>query len=93
MGPDDHASGITCSPTAVDQPGAKQQTPAWPLFLSPRQREVLAAAAQGQTGRETATRLGISRATVRGHLVSARARLHARSTCHAVALAIKGGLI
>jgi len=61
--------------------------------LSKRQRDVLAAAAEGKTGRETALLLGISRATVRGHLISARARLNAASTCQAVAIAIRAKLI
>jgi DNA-binding CsgD family transcriptional regulator len=57
-------------------------------LLSPRQTEVLCFAAAGCTERETALRLGIASATVRGHLARARERLGARSTCQAVALAV-----
>jgi DNA-binding CsgD family transcriptional regulator len=49
--------------------------------LSPRQTEVLCFAAAGCTERETALRLGIATATVRGHLARARERPGARSTC------------
>ena len=42
-----------------------------PLF-SPRQTDVLTLAAAGCTERETALRLGIASATVRGHLARAR---------------------
>ena len=56
--------------------------------LPPRQIEVLCFAAAGCTERETALRLGIATATVRGHLARARERLGARSTCQAVALAV-----
>jgi LuxR family transcriptional regulator, regulator of acetate metabolism len=63
-----------------------------PLFLSPerglspRQADVLLCAAVGCTERETALRLGIATATVRGHLARARERPGARSTCQAVAV-------
>ena len=61
--------------------------------LSSRQTEVLCFAAAGCTERETALRLGIASATVRGTLARARERLGARSTCQAVALAVTWGLI
>jgi DNA-binding CsgD family transcriptional regulator len=72
--------------------------------LSPRQTEVLCFAAAGGTERETALRLGIASATVRGHLARARERLGARSTCpqatssglgtcQAVVLAVTWGLV
>ena len=57
-------------------------------LLSTCQMEVLCFAAAGCTERETALRLGIASATVRGHLARARERLGARSTCQAVALAV-----
>ncbi len=61
--------------------------------LSRRQRDVLAAAAEGKTGRETALMLDISRTTVREYLTEARKRLNACSTCQAVAIAIRMQLI
>ena len=69
------------------------QPPGVAEALSPRQTEVLCFAAAGCTERETALRLGIASATVRGHLARARERLGARSTCQAVALAVASGLI
>jgi DNA-binding CsgD family transcriptional regulator len=62
-------------------------------LLSPRQTEVLCFAAAGCTERETALRLGIATATVRGHLARARERLEVRSTCQAVAVAVALGMI
>ena len=50
-------------------------------LLSPRQTEVLCFAAAGCTERETAMRLGIASATVRGYLARVSERLGARSTC------------
>lgn len=64
-----------------------------PIFLSPRQREVLGWAARGCTDQEIARRLVLSVHTVRGYMAEARGRLGAVNTTHAVALAIIWGLI
>ena len=63
------------------------------LTLCRQEREVLARVAAGQSRKEIAFHLGISEHTVRAHLRSARARLGARSDAHAVAVALKQGLI
>jgi DNA-binding CsgD family transcriptional regulator len=57
-------------------------------LLSPRQRQCLTLAAQGLTWRQVAQKLKIATGTVRNYLLIARARLGARNTTHAVALAI-----
>ena len=61
--------------------------------LTRRQRDVLSAAAQGLTAQEIAVRMGLGYNTVKHHIVAARAALGAHSTAHAVALAIRTGLI
>jgi DNA-binding CsgD family transcriptional regulator len=56
--------------------------------LSPREREVLSLLAEGRTIREIADDLVISPLTVRAHVRNAKDRLHARTTAHAVAIAL-----
>ena len=60
--------------------------------LSPRERETIAVLASGGNRAEVGKKLGISEHTVRDHIVSARNKLGARSTMHAVALAVSQGL-
>ena len=59
--------------------------------LSERQREVLAARADGWQEKQIAKQLGISRMTVKNHLAEIRDKLDARDTCHAVAIAMRRG--
>jgi len=54
--------------------------------LTPREREVLAWAADGWTQGEASVRMSISQATVRHHTESIYLRLRARNVVHAVAL-------
>jgi DNA-binding CsgD family transcriptional regulator len=61
--------------------------------LSPRQLEVLQAAARGNTTRKTARALKISPHTVKTHLRTAMARLNAESITHAVAIAMTQGMV
>lgn len=61
--------------------------------LSHREIEVLTLIARGCTNRETATRLFISEATVKTHLLHAYAKLGVRDRAAAVATAIEQGLI
>lgn len=63
------------------------------LDLSPQQRTVLTLTAMGVAGPDVATALGVSYETVRGHLKDTRARLGARNTAHAVAIALHAGII
>jgi DNA-binding CsgD family transcriptional regulator len=57
-------------------------------LLSPREREVLALLAGGNTVQEIATDLSLSPLTVRTHVRNAKDKLRARTTAHAVAIAL-----
>ena len=59
--------------------------------LSPREREVLAAAARGERSKEIAAHLGISERTVKAHLAGAYNKLGSDSRTSAVAEALRRG--
>jgi PAS domain S-box-containing protein len=61
--------------------------------LSGREREVLQRVALGQDGPEIAEDLVVSPATVRTHIGNAIRKLGARSRAHAVAIALRDGVI
>ena len=61
--------------------------------LSPREREVMAALAEGLKGPQVAERLGIAPDTVRTHVEHAMHKLDARTREHAIAIALQHGLI
>jgi DNA-binding NarL/FixJ family response regulator len=61
--------------------------------LSPREREVMAALAEGLKGPQVAERLGIAPDTVRTHVDNAMHKLDARTRVHAIAIALQHGLI
>jgi len=61
--------------------------------LTEREAEVLAAAANGDTAAETGARLHLSSETVRSYRKRIIAKLGARNGTHAVALALRGGLL
>ncbi len=61
--------------------------------LSDREAEILAGAAEGETAEETGARLFLSSETVKGYRKRAIAKLGARNGTHAVALAIRSGLL
>lgn len=63
------------------------------LRLTEPERDALVCAAEGLTGSEAAKRMGVSIDTGRDRLYRARLRLGARNTAHAVALALREGLI
>lgn len=60
-------------------------------LLTPRQREVLAWTAQGDSQKQVARRLGLSEHTIKNHLTAIFARLGARTVAHAVYLAFGAG--
>jgi len=64
-----------------------------PLTLSDRQKEVLKWAASGKTEWETGTIIGLSARTVKYHLSGAMVCLRAVNKVHAVARAVRLGLI
>ncbi len=61
--------------------------------MTPRRREALLWAARGKTLEEVATILGVSPRTAEVHRRLAVDAMHASNMTHAVALAIKAGLI
>jgi LuxR family quorum sensing-dependent transcriptional regulator len=61
--------------------------------LSRREIDCVGRVAHGLTDEEIAVELGISHATVRFHLDSARRKLVARSRTHLAALAVSRGLV
>jgi DNA-binding CsgD family transcriptional regulator len=63
------------------------------VHLTGREREVLTLLAQGLYLEEIAQRLGIGSETVRTHVRKASERLGAANRTHAVAIAIRRGLI
>jgi DNA-binding NarL/FixJ family response regulator len=63
------------------------------LELSPREREVLAKAATGESNKEIADHLGIAEATVKVFMARIFHKLEARDRAHAVVIAIKRGII
>jgi DNA-binding NarL/FixJ family response regulator len=70
--------------TALSQPAGR---------LSQRAVEVLGWAARGLSNKEIATKLGITEATVKGHLVEVFTYLNVRSRTEAVFVSLKMGLI
>ncbi len=61
--------------------------------LSPRERDILQLIAHGLTSDEVSAELGISERVVRGYLQGCRNKLNARNSTHAVARAVKLGLV
>lgn len=63
------------------------------VLLSPRQRQVLQMLVDGRTLREIRKELGVGPSAVSNVLAWGRAKLGARSTYHALALALELGLV
>lgn len=61
--------------------------------LTDRETEVLAGAADGETAAQTGARLYLSSETVKGYRKRIIAKLGARNGTHAVALALRAGLL
>jgi DNA-binding CsgD family transcriptional regulator len=61
--------------------------------LTERQFAVLRLIAQGSTTAEMGRLLGVSPNTVRGHILAILAKLGARDRAHAVAIAMREGLL
>jgi DNA-binding NarL/FixJ family response regulator len=68
---------------------AAQPSPA----LSGREREILELLADGLTGEEVAERLVLSSETIKTHIRNAMHKLEARNRVHAIAIALRGGII
>lgn len=63
------------------------------VTVSPREAEMLSSIADGMRTRQAAAKLGITFETARTYLDRARDKLDAVNTTHAVAIAIRRGLI
>jgi len=61
--------------------------------LSRREAECLQSVADGFGDRQTAGKLNISERTVRFHIENAIKKLDARNRAHAIALAVRSGLL
>ena len=61
--------------------------------LSPREIECLTLCSEGYMDQNTSALLGISARTARFHLDNAIRKLNARNRVHAVALAIRAGIL
>ena len=61
--------------------------------LTRRERQCLGWCAEGKSYWETAVILGISERTVSFHMKAARGKLNAASNAHAVAIAMRAGLL
>ena len=61
--------------------------------LTDRETEILAGAAEGETAAQTGARLFLSSETVKGYRKRVIAKLGARNGTHAVALALRRGLL
>ena len=72
----------------MDHPQSKGK-----IQLSPREREVLTLVAQGDSAVAISEVLAISKRTVDEHVRSAIRKLGAKNRTHAVALALRAGLI
>ena len=61
--------------------------------ITKREKQVLSYTANGMSAEEVGEHLGISKRTVEAHLLNSRAKLFARNTINAVAIAMRRGLI
>ncbi|KAG9574668.1 hypothetical protein KCV01_g18140, partial [Aureobasidium melanogenum] len=61
--------------------------------LTPRETQVLTRVAMGEANRDVAVALGIAEETVKAHMKSILAKLQANDRTHAVAIALRRGII
>lgn len=61
--------------------------------MTATQRRVLTALANGDSQAEAAGRLNYALTTIKGQMIEIRQRLHARTTAHAVAIAVAAGVV
>ncbi len=61
--------------------------------MQPKTKEVLTLKANGFSSKQVSSKLGLHRRTIEWHLSNACNELGAKNTAHAVALALKNGLI
>ena len=85
------SEGVRMIPPELGGPWRKENARA--AGLSSRTLEVLRSLADGLHDDEIATQLGIGASSVRKHILSAQARLRARTRTQAVAMAARRGLL
>ena len=73
--------------------GSRSDAPSHPAVLTPREREVMDLSARGLTSEMVAGELGMSPRTVNQHIDNISAKLKTRNRVHAVAEAIRRGLL
>jgi DNA-binding NarL/FixJ family response regulator len=61
--------------------------------LTPRETQVLTHVAMGEANRDVAVALGIAEETVKAHMKSILGKLAANDRTHAVAIAVRRGII
>ncbi len=90
------ASGMTPSVRVAQERARAHRAPERRLaaqFLTPRERQVLACLAEGQSTERLAREMGISYSTARTHIQNVLSKLGAHSKLEAVALAIEYSLV
>jgi DNA-binding NarL/FixJ family response regulator len=89
-----HAGEAVIDPKAaarlLEALGRSQPTPG---ALTPRETQVLTHVARGEANRDVAGALGIAEETVKAHMKSILAKLQANDRTHAVAIALRRGII
>ncbi len=88
-----HAGLLVLHPEALVPALAGDTAVASGTPLTSREREILELMADGASNRMIASRLAISRHTVKFHVASILAKLGAASRTEAVALALRSGLL
>ena len=88
-----HAGLFVLHPEALMQSAVGSAAVASGAPLTSREREILEMIAEGANNRIIASRLGISRHTVKFHVASILVKLDAESRTGAVAVALRGGLL
>ncbi|MGW1546293.1 response regulator transcription factor [Streptomyces sp. NPDC002346] len=78
---------------ATPEPGSHLVPPERLAVLTPREREVMALAAEGKSNTEIAGTLVLSPLTVRTHVQRSMAKLHARDRAQLVVIAYQSGLV
>ena len=93
IGPHLHESYRRVLHVQLDHENAAELSARGPVELSAREREVLCWTQQGKTYWEIGCILGISQRTVKFHVARIKAKLDVVSTAHAIAKAMRTGLI
>jgi DNA-binding NarL/FixJ family response regulator len=88
-----HAGLLVLHPRALVSAPTGDPVLAAGAALTPREREIVELMADGANNRLIASRLAISRHTVKFHVASILAKLGARSRAEAVALALRRGIL